>query len=485
MSEVIEAPAGTRYISVDELPEIAQARQQVRDQAWDMVRLRERQLSSDEKILVPLEVDALSTAERVIGARSRYGEDSEIYLERLAGLELDCRRLVAEWYRKKRPEYFPAARHFFDAETGDFYSHGLSIRQMTENALRPIDDDPEEVGRRVNERVEDATPNIIRKVGGLALQQVGIRTISECTDKAVRDYQADVAAGAPHRGYKGYVPEIEKLMVRDMRFDGVTGDRLEEQIGLPGIFINHYVIQEALRRRDVETSGMDKTELHGTQLLVNDDLIEFVELLDTVASEEWCTNIFMGEEVPADNQKNYAAIREEALHRQEGLQDMAATVSTFIIDLAEDGVDRRKAPAKVESFVKKLLLETAKSDVSLAAQIFDERTAKGLQEVVYLNSVGRHAEAFSRFLEVEKLAPGDGYCGGGSCGLESVDIFSREGKELKQALRAEDGDTIVKDKERSCKCGRKAIVYAYNKNKVNKYCEGCKAFESKITKAAT
>lgn len=484
MIGTVEAPPDTRYISVDELPEVAASRQEVRNQAWAMVRQREQQIANGEEIVVPLAIDALSTADRVIEAETCYGKHDQTYLERLAGLELDCLRLVAEWYRKKRPEYFPKSRHFFDAETGDFYSHGLSIRQMTENALRPIEDDPEEVCRRVNERVENETPHIIRKVGGFALKNVGIRTISECTKKAIRDYQFDQSVGAPHRGYNGYVPEIEKVMIRDMRFDEVTGDRWEEQIGLPGTYYKHYIFQEALRRRNFEAGHMDKTDLHGTQLLVQDDLIAFVKLLDEVASEEWCTNIFMGEEVPEGYGKNYATIREDALRRQEGLKDMASSTAVFIMDLAADGVDRRKAPALVESFVKKLLLDTAKTDTALATEIFDEKTAAGLQEVAYLESMGRPEEAFERLREVEALAPGGGYCSGGSCGLESVNVFSEEGKNLKKLLNAEDGDTIVKDKERACKCGQKNIVYAYNKNKVNKYCESCGAFESKRSKAA-
>lgn len=476
-----EAADIAQYISVDDLPEAAAARQGVRDEAWAMVRLRQSQLDRGEETAVPLTIDALSTADEVIKARQT--GNSEDFQEKLAGLELDCLRLVAEWYRKKRPEYFPASRHFFDAETGDFYSHGLSIRQMTENALKPIDSDPDEVARRVNERVEDATPQILRKMGGLALEQVCIRTISECTDKAIDDFEADMAQGSPHRGYGGYVPEIAKLMIRDMRLDETTGDRFEEQIGLPGIYITHYILQEALRRRGIEAGHINKTELHGTQLLARDDLMDFVQLLDMVASEEWNTPIFMGEAVSADAPKNYAAIREEALRRQDGLKDMAATVAVFIMDLAADGVDRRKAPAKVESFVKKLLLNLAKSDTSLAVQIFDEETAAGLREVAYLESTGQTREAFERYQEVEEMAPGGGYCSGGSCGLESVDIGSDEGKELVSQLKAAPGDTIVKDKERACKCGKKSIVYAYNKDKVNKYCLSCKAFESKQKKA--
>jgi hypothetical protein len=224
---------------------------------------------------------------------------------------------------------------------------------------------------------------------------------------------------------------------------------------------------------------MDKTELHGTQLLVQDDLMEFARLLDEVAGEEWCTNVFMGEEVPNDYVKDYDNFRTEALERQEGLKDTAQTVRNFILDLSEDGFDRRKAPAHVEEFVKKLLLNIAMKDTEVAEQMFDVPTAQGLQDVAYLYSMGRNQEAFDRMIEVEKAAPGGGYCSGGSCGLESVNEYTSEGQRLKAALKAEPGDTIVKDTERRCKCGAKDIVYAYNKTKVNKYCTSCGASESK------
>lgn len=474
-----EAAVTTRYISLDELPGVAEARQQVREDAWRLVYQREQQISAGME--VPQAVDALSTAGRVLEARATYGRESTEYREGLKGLRLDCRRLVAEWYRKKRPEYFPPLRHTYDAATADYFSHGISLRQTTENALRPIADSPEDEARRVNERVEDETPRILRRLGSVALTGVGIRTISECTDKAVADYQEDLAASAPHRGYDGYVPEIEKVMIRDMRLEEGTGDRLEEQVGVPGIYITHDIIQRALKRRDINVKHMDKTQLHGTQLLVEDDLMDFVKLLDEVASEEWCVNVFMGEEVPAGYVKDYAGFRREALKRQESLKDLADTVATFVLDLAEDGFDRRKAPAHVEEFVKKLLIDMARKDVSVAEQMFDERTLAGLVQVNQLYAQGRDQEAFSLLQKVEAQAPGGGFCSGGSCGLESVDLKSSYGQEIKSKLRAEDGDTIVKDKERKCRCGARGIVYAYNKNKVNKYCTECGAFESKQT----
>lgn len=479
--------AAETYRLVDEIPAVAELRQQERAAAQATIAERRALQERGEINQIPLPIDALSTAEIVIRAKHEHGGDSEIYKERFAGLRLDTSRLVAEWFRKLRPEYFRPVRHIYDEETEDFYSHGYAIGQMTHNALTPIPDDPEEEGRRVNERVEDATPRILKKVGGFTLAQAGvrIRTISECTDKAIRDYRHDIAIGAPHTGYNGYVPEIEKVMVRDIRLDEASGDRLEEQIGLPGIYINHYVIQKALGHRGAKVGHMDKTELHGSQMLVHDDLIEFVQLLDDIASEEWGQPIFMGEIVGVDYVKDYASIRQEAYYRQEGLSDMVGTAVTFILDLVEDQVSKQKAPAMVEAFVKKMLLERVKEDNSLATQIFDEKTAVGLREVAYLESIGQYEEAFARFQEVELSAPGGGYCNGGSCGLESVNKLSEEGKELMKDLKAEAGDTIVKDKERSCRCGKKTIVYAYNENKVNKYCTSCKAFESKKSKVGS
>lgn len=470
------------YIAVDTIPELAEERARVRDEAWSLIKHREAIAVSGHEEQLPLALDALSTAQYVLTSRDMYGDRSLEHLDRLEGLRMDCRRLVAEWYRKKRPEYFPPSRHYYDEVTEDYFSHGLSLRQMTENALRPIARSAEETDRRVNERVEDETPRIIRKAGGIALHGVGIRTISECTDQALSEYEADQKNGNPHRGYDGYVPEIKKLMIRDMRLHPETGDRLQEQLGLPGIFIDEWVLREALERRTIAAKELSKTALHGMQLLVEDDLMDFVRQLDDIASENWRTNVFMGEEVPAGYEKNYETFRQEALDRQESLKDTADTVATFILDLAEDNFDKNKAPAHVEEFVKKLLLEMAKQDGAVAEQMFDKKTAAGLQEVRRLQVNNRHDEAFLLMQQVERQAPGGGFCSGGSCGLESVNMQSDEGRELFSKLKAKPGDLLVKDKERSCACSAKgSVVYAYNSNKVNKYCTSCEAFESKVT----
>ncbi len=266
-------------------------------------------------------------------------------------------------------------------------------------------------------------------------------------------------------------------MIRDIRLEDVTGDSLEEQIGLPGIYINHYVIQKTLERRGVDVSHMDKTQLHGRQLLAQDDLLEFVQLLDKVASEEWCTNIFMGEVVEANYHKDYASIRKEARERQNKLATQAQAVALFVIELAANGTDRHQAPALVEEFVKKMLLKMAQQDPALADQIFDGKTANGLREVAYLESIGRSNEASRLLREVEADAPGGGYCGAGSCGLESILPGSDEEKLVKNKLGFGDSKDVIKDTERRCKCGAKTVYYDIKQGKKGcTTCEKTKAY---------
>jgi len=472
----------SEYRLVDSIPEVATERQAVREHAERILAANRARVEADRSLnLVP--VDALSTGRAVLEAEQTYGAGSPEHKERWNGLVLDCGRLVGEWYRKLKPEHFKPVRHTYVGEEQDFYSHGLSTRQMTENALVPIAEDSEEEQRRVNEHVEDRTPQILRGLGAIAVDREVIRTVSECTDSAITSYQSDMANGRKHRGYRGYVPEIEKLMVRDILLDTKTSDRFEEVVGLPGVYFTHDIIQLALKRRNMDVSGMGKTELHGAQFIAPDDLMEFVALLDEVASEQWCTNIFMGEEVELGFDKNYAAFRQEALARQESLQELAETTATFVLDVADSDIDTRNAPAHVEEFVKMQLLNLGKTDHNAAMQMFDEKTADGLQEVARLEAAGELELAFLRMEQVNKEAPGGGACGAGSCGLEAVNLSGEAGEDLKKKLRAEAGDTIVSDKERACKCGKKTIIYAYNSSKVNKYCKSCDRFESKTTTA--
>lgn len=478
--ETIQTPES--YIFVDDLPGVYDERLVIRDAAREV--LETRRLHEQQGVVEQLPIDALSTAHNVLHTRATYGRESEQYQESWSGLLLDCERLVGEWYRKNTSEYFEPTRHVFRHQEGEFFSDGLSIRKMTENALVPISEDPEEEARRVNERVEEETPKILRSLGSVALGR-GIVTISECTDSAIKSYESDMRQGQKHRGYRGYVPEIQKLMVRHVTLDAQTDDRFQTQIGLPGTHLTHEVIQEALVRRGLDDAQtMSKTELHGAQFLADEDPMDFIAYLDEVASEQWCVPIFMGEPVSNDFVKDYEGYKQEAAARKESLAEWSETVALFVLDLAEDNFDRKKAPAHVESFVKNMLLTMAKEDETVALQAFDAKTVDGLRQVRQLEQRGMYDLANELWKTVEQKAPGGGSCGAGSCGLEGVLSGSKEDAALRKRLGASDGDTLVKDKERACKCGSKSIVYAYNKQKVIKYCESCNAYEKSYKKAA-
>lgn len=479
VAELVRPGVTETYQFVDDIEQAFTERQLVRDSAQRLLESRRSETVAEAEY-VP--VDALSTARNVLAVEQQFGSDSEAYKTSWKGLLLDCERYVGEWYRKNTSEYFEPSRHVFKAGDNEFFSHGLSIRQMTENALVPITEDPEEEVRRINERVEEETPHILRSLGSVALGR-GIVTISECTDSAITSYEADTAAGNKHRGYRGYVPEINKLMIRHISLDPDSQDRWQTQIGLPGTYLDHETLQIALERKGLDASHMDKTELHASQFLADEDPMEFVKHLDAVATEQWCVNVFMGEAVADDFVKDYEAYKLEAKERKESLSGWSETVALFVLDLAKEDFDRAKAPEHVESFVKNMLLNIAKEDKQAARQMFDEKTALGLEKVANLEAMGRFDEANQLLKIVEREAPGGGSCGAGSCGLEGVLSGSKEEEQLRKKLGADSSDTIVKDKERACRCGKKGIVYAYNKSKVTKYCESCGAFESKYSKA--
>lgn len=457
----------TPYISADAIPELYLHRNDVRGAAESLMSVRHRQIEANTNEGLPLAIDALSTADRVHEAQVVYGWKSPEYLDRYEGLVMDCRRLVAEWRRKNKPEVFAAIVHDQDEQTDEFIANGMSVWQMTEDALVPTAE-PEEDARRVNERVEEATAMKMRSLGGLALgSTVRMRTVSECTDWSIRSYKED----GKSRG--GYVPEIEKLMARDMVIDVESGRRIEEQVGLPGLYFTHEIIQRALQRREFNADDLDKTSLHGTQILAQDTLLEFVALLDEVASEEWCVEIFMGEVVPEGTIKDYQAFYQEAMQRQSELESDAHMVADFVMELRDQEIDRQQAPDLVEDFVKNLLINLSQEKPELATEIFDEKTAIGLFEVQQLQQLGEFERAEQLLGEVIEQAPGGGYCGAGSCDLVRASRTGQEAEKLEE-LGFDPESTLLDKGDRKCKkCSERTVAYELSKKE--KGCMSCGA----------
>ncbi len=462
------------YGPVDQSPLLAAVRREARLEAYTIINERRLQQEESGYNVAAPPVDALGSARAVVAARNTLGVSSPEAHELYLGLQLDCQRLLAEAARKNTYEYFPPLKQRFDKTTAQYYSHDFSIWKMTESALNP-DIEPEEQERRVNERVEEAT---YRAIGQLAISAPEknatprrIRTISECPDWAIEAYKLN-----PSDGHYGYVPAINKLMIRDVIFDPVSGDRTEEQVGLPGQLIDQTVIRQVLQARGVpNAANLSKTQLQAMQFEATDELLDFVAMLDAAASSRHETNVFMGEPATANAPAGYKNIPPAAQQRQSLLTSEAVELANSLIALEEQGTDHEVAARLTEALVKDILLKLADVDSTVAATAFDAKTAQGYGEVKVLFALGAYKEAQDRLEQVKANAPAPSFCGAGSCGLERAEVTGDKAKTMKEM--GLDSASSLKDTERRCpKCYKKEIVYDL-KQKV-KACLSCKSTTS-------
>ena len=285
----------------------------------------------------------------------------------------------------------------------------------------------------------------------------------------------------------GDTTRVKKTMLGYSSIDHKQNKMYYEQIGTPGQLLTPKVMRKAQQIIDANSQHTEvKTEIHGTHNVVDKRLIgsamDMQKLLDHVAGEEHGFEVFMGKRLASGQEKNYDQLYKDAARRRKEQAGLTNELVAYVHSLYKADIDHTLATHMVEKFIKDRLLDEAEKDHHIAAAAFDTETASGFREATRLRALGEFSQAESIINETRLRAPDTGSCGAGSCGLESVDINSEEGKKLAENTKAESGDTIVRDKERACKCGAKEIVYAYNKNKVNKYCGNCKAFESKATK---
>jgi hypothetical protein len=132
-------------------------------------------------------------------------------------------------------------------------------------------------------------------------------------------------------------------------------------------------------------------------------------------------------------------------------------LANYLVDLEENGTDKRVAEGLVNAYLKRMLLEVARHAPEKAEIMFDKQTAEGFRAVAALKLLGRHEEAAWLQAEVEKNAPDVSYCGAGSCGLESVGSSNRQAQKAKElGLK---GD-ILHDTERACpNCSKMTVYY--------------------------
>jgi hypothetical protein len=467
-------------VSADAVPGLDGVRDQARREAARIYEENRRLRNEGEFDKVPLDVDALGTVEKVEQIGQEYGKDSPEYLEARDGLVLDYARKTAEACRKNAEEYFEPTVQQYDAETGQVFAKGLSVDSMLISGLSPLAE-VEESERRKNDYIFLETEKAIVKRP--ESDQIGVVHIMPCPDWAIKDLMEN-----PKGAHGGYAPEIEKIMIGYDWFDYEKQEIYHEQIGVSGLYITTEVINKALQELGAvpPDEQLDKTAIHATQGIVEKSSIgnamDTLKILDQVASEVHGIEIFLGEPLKPGEVKNYEKLYEDSAGRRKEQEGLTRELVAYVEELYEIGADHAPATFMVEKFLQEKLLEITSKNPEQAEIVFDKKTADGFREAQLLREQGRFNEAQALLDDTKKNAPAAGSCGAGSCGLEGVDKNSDEGKDLAKKLKADNGDEIVKDKERACKCGAKSIVYAYSKSKVNKLCGSCGAFESKRTK---
>lgn len=461
------------------IPELAAARKNAMLEAETLLEARMQHLRDCEYDLVPLDIDPLGTAARVVKAKKIYGENSLEYKKARNSLEVDCRRLFAEAWRKNSWEYFEPLEQPFDADRDCYTFMGRSLTEMVADGVTPLAE-AEERTIRLHEFVEEKTAVAAQRLGAISLKRaiedrsllagkpaepaITINTINECPDWAIENYKA--GRTDMHGGYN---PKKETMMVRSMRIK--NGIRYQEQLAVPvrgkngECYFTRAVIIETMRRMGVinETRQLSKTEVRATQMINmgGEGVLHIVKKLDDVASELSGETIFLGEKVSADHPRDYASIPAEARERQEKLKADGTALADKLIDLEENQTDHFVANGIVSAFVTNRLLQKVKTDVKQAEIAFDSETASLVREYQARVARGELIQAQLTWANVEATAPPASFCGAGSCGLEGVDPQSKEGKAAMQlGLKANNSKELLKDKERACPgCKKKTIYY--------------------------
>lgn len=474
-AELASRPPALNVESLTGMKELRDSRRRV---AEGIMEANMQLLCAGEYDRVPLEADAGGTARKLVAVGRAFGKDGPEYQAVWGALLRDSGRRIAEAESKNDKELFEETEMTYDEPSKQFFSDALSVDEMLENGLTPATNPhcPEEGPRRINEDVEIKTDGALVTIPEMA--DYGSYSFSQCPQSLIDRYARDPESG----GYSDYVPENEKAMLRAKRYDPKTGKLYMQQMAVSGKYINNKVFNRVLQEFRA-TDGwrlLDRTEVHGTQVLIRRDVIANVigmlRRLDEIASDYHGIKIFWGMPLQPGQQADYEGIEAAAANRRRQQADLTERYARYLLELEESGLDRELVNREADAFLKAELLKIAKADPTKAEVMFDVKTAEGMRQVNRLESEGRFLEAQRLLAQVEQAAPDPGGCGAGSCGLENLSAAEEKG--TKELLGVGSDEKTAKDTERPCtKCGQKSVVYVWNSMIRKKGCLDCKATE--------
>ncbi len=457
------------WISADALPNVHALRKSCDVDSQNILAERKALLREGEFKQVPYAFDTLTTAKKLLQAEKDYGKDSPEYAQVYKGFYLDSKRHRDEARRRLTWEYFPEVEQKFDVERDSYVYGDYALKDIVDNGLSPVGAEEVGVDTLIANRREEYTHVALGKLGRLMLEQtVEIPLEQSMTTMTVS--QLDISP---------------QTMIWGVRYDPIRNRRFQTQVGFTKEFITHDVIVEAYKQKGVVAvdATPDEHEILSTQAIntKGEGVLDFMALLDSIASEKTGRNIFMGEEVPAGFRKDYQAVPAEAEARQTENPEEIESLMSEVLRLARAHTDGWLANRLLDDFVTVMLVNSVATEPGMANQIFGQSVARDVERSVWERARGNNEQADRIIAELRTTAPRATVCSGGSCGIETVNANSSEGMALASEAKAQPGDKIAKDKNRSCKCGGE-IVYAYNDKRVNKKCLGrCGAFESKIS----
>ncbi len=457
------------WISADALPNVHALRKSCDEDSHQILANRQELLRDGEFEQVPYAFDTLTTAKKLLQAEKDHGKTSLEYTQVYKGFYLDSKRHRDEARRRLTWEYFPEVEQQFDDERDSYVYGAYALKDIVDNGLSPVGAEEVGVDTLIANRREEYTHVAIGKLGQLMLQQ----TIEIPLEQTMTTMTVSQLDNSP------------QTMVWGVRYDPLNGRRFQEQVGFTKEFITHDVIVEAYKQKGViaADSQPTKQDILSTQAINmnGEGVLDFMALLDTIASEKTGRNIFMGEAVAADFHKDYQTVPAEAATRQAENQEEVEDLMNEVLRLAKTQTDSWLANRLVDDFVTEMLVDRVATDPGMANQIFGQSSAREVERSLWHRAQGDFEKADRIIADLRTNAPRATVCSGGSCGVETINANSSEGLALASEAKAQPGDKIAKDKIRSCKCGGE-IVYAYNDKKVNKKCLGrCGAFESKIS----
>ena len=412
----------------------------------------------------PLPINVLSVSDRIVleenGAVNNFSLREALFLDSL--------RLVAEVRNKLSPRYFSSNFQYYDPEKKDLFSNSRSLTEISENGLSSFCE-PEEQQIRVLDYVDNMMNIELVEKCRQDNSNITLLRVKECPDYVIDKYQK---SKDENDTYNGYVPQIKKFVLQRDRIssEGVISDHF----ALPGTLIDTEVISEALNKLSGQDSYQELSalELRAKSFVISSDeesFIEFVKLLDDLASKKHNQNIFMGEVVPEESDKDYSQFINRCQEQDQENIALANNVSDFLLSESRQKNDPIISEVRLNKYLSKKTFELFKHDTIQIARIFGVQVATNLEAINHQFQTTKNKATFDGAMKVlaDSLPPVL-FCGAGSCGLIGIASGSNLDKTLsKLGLKGEKlGDTI-----RKCpNCGKKTVYYDAFANKACTHC---------------